>query len=244
MIYFSYTIQTMVSIYKYIAVAMFSMVVSVDGLSFQCIQSSSVDQFHFVNVAREGQNVVCAGNPEKAACDWYDQKCDPFPATVGVYCETGPEAPVWCQLAAIHLGLARAVPWDQDKLGKSETKAKPLVEGDWIQGRATYYDTDDPSQNHGFVNMGSCDNRIDNWDNVVALNEHDYDVNGQGVQWCYSKQCIEIMDIASGRTARSIIADRCAGCAKGQLDFTRGSLNALGRSTGDGGVFQVQWRLC
>lgn len=85
--------------------------------------------------------------------------------------------------------------------------------------------------------MGSCDNRVTDWDAVVAMNPGQY--SGCGA-------CVEVLDVERGNVARFTVADRCAGCGWGQLDLTPGALNRLGRNTGNWGdaEFPIRWRYC
>lgn len=83
--------------------------------------------------------------------------------------------------------------------------------------------------------MGSCDNYIDDNSVVVALNSEQYE------SWMCNARCAEITDVDTGRVATIKIADRCVGCGWGSLDFTPGSLRAIGRNTGTS-VFSIRWR--
>lgn len=195
---------------------------------WQCIQSPP-DNSDFVFVKYDGVATVCAGVDNR--CFWFQNECpsDPPADTIGVTCpDTG--GPYWCLIAK---GAPQSIP------KKGQDKSHDI----WsFSGIASRYDPWDPNQNHGYVNMGSCDNVISENDLVVALNEFQYDAGGAGLDWCRNKQCVEIMDTQSGQTTRAVIADRCAGCVWGQLDLTWAVLHALGRYTDQN--FDIKWRLC
>lgn len=240
-----------------------------------CIQSTAVDQYHFVWVAQKDNNVVCHGYD--GDCIWYTGAgCDPVDSfSPAVWCADFENGAPWCQIAAIHLGLGKVVRTDAPlppspepsipaPSPPTETEPVPSVpepsppsggsggglgrddpsDLSWIRrGIATRYDPSDPVQNHGYVNMGSCDNIVSANDVIVAVNEFDYDRNNrQGLTWCLNKQCIEILDVEKGKIIQATVADRCQGCEPGQLDLTWGTLRAFGRDSDR--VFPIQWRLC
>lgn len=199
------------------AVTAFAQVESLPFIEWKCMQSEQ-DDYHHVFVANVNGKRVCAGVGEH--CDWYTSGCPETPANgIAVVCPDAPAGPAWCK--------------------EPET---PKTDTLWVSGVATRFDPFDPQQNHGHVNIGSCDNVVTSLDTIVAINAEQYDDRSQGNEWCRRRQCIEIQDMSTGKTARAVIGDRCASCGYGNIDLTWGTMHALDKY--QDGTFGVRWRLC
>lgn len=84
--------------------------------------------------------------------------------------------------------------------------------------------------------MGSCDNHIDDSMPVVALNQEMY----QGYMCLNS--WVEVVDLDTGAVSRFQVADRCAGCGWGGIDFTPAAWRQLGRDPYSSGEGRIKWR--
>ncbi|KAI9015353.1 hypothetical protein DFJ74DRAFT_679854 [Hyaloraphidium curvatum] len=98
----------------------------------------------------------------------------------------------------------------------------------------------DPRQNHGFTCLGTCDNHLDDGSNVVAINVQQYQ------SWMCEKACVEVLDVEKGIAKRFRVADSCAACGYGGIDFTPASLAQFGRTTvgWEDAEFPIRWKWC
>jgi len=99
-----------------------------------------------------------------------------------------------------------------------------------MSGDATYFIT----------GLGSCGETNTDADMIVAISHTLMDAAGgsNGNPLC-GKQ-IKATCGSTGKSGIFTVADRCVGCAPGDLDFTEAGFESLGHALGDG-RFQITW---